>query len=435
VSPNREERLMSVQSETTSEREYSAIDISSRGFWDGTAEEREETFARLRREDPVSWQRPVENAVAPDPEDPGYWAVVRHADITTVSTENSLFVSGQGVLFDALPPEFLEMTQSFMAMDNPRHNDLRKIVQKAFTPKQIRRIDDQVEQAAKEVVDSFAADPAGEMEFVEGCASRLPLRMFAAMFGVPEHLQEETASAAQEIVSWADPEHLAGRDPAQVQLEAAQKLHTIAAEIIAERRERPAEDLFTGLIEAEVDGQRLTDAEIGAFFVLLSVAGNDTTKHTSTLTIKHFTENPDQRDWLAADLDERIGGAVEEFIRYATPVMTFRRTAVSDTELGGRTIREGEKVVMFYPSGNRDAEVFDSPGAFDLSRSPNPHVGFGGGGTHFCLGNQLAKTMLRALFRQILTRVPDIHVTAEPELLGTNFIRGVKRQRVAFTPE
>jgi cytochrome P450 len=327
------------------------------------------------------------------------------------------------------------MTQSFLAMDNPRHNDLRRIVQKAFTPKRIQRISDQVEQAAKEVVDSFAAEASGEIEFVERCAGRLPLQMFSAMFGVPEHLREATATAALEIVSWADPEHLAGRDPSQVQLEAAQKLHEIAAEIVADRKENPGDDLFTGLIEAEVDGQHLTDAEIGAFFVLLAVAGNDTTKHTSTLTIKHLTENPDQARWLAADLDERLGAAVEEFIRYASPVMTFRRTAVAQTELGGRTIAEGDKVVMFYSSGNRDEEVFDDAAAFDLARSPNPHVGFGGGGTHFCLGNQLAKLMLRALFAQLLTRVPDIHVTAEPQLLGTNFIRGVKRQQVAFTPE
>jgi cytochrome P450 len=427
---------MSVDTDTpTSDREYSDIDISGREFWEATAEEREETFARLRREDPVSWQRPIENAVAPDPQDPGYWAVVTHADITTVSQGNDVFVSGQGVLFDQLPPEFLEMTQSFLAMDNPRHNDLRRIVQKAFTPKRIQRISDQVEQAAKEVVDSFAAEASGEIEFVERCAGRLPLQMFSAMFGVPEHLREATATAALEIVSWADPEHLAGRDPSQVQLEAAQKLHEIAAEIVADRKENPGDDLFTGLIEAEVDGQHLTDAEIGAFFVLLAVAGNDTTKHTSTLTIKHLTENPDQARWLAADLDERLGAAVEEFIRYASPVMTFRRTAVAQTELGGRTIAEGDKVVMFYSSGNRDEEVFDDAAAFDLARSPNPHVGFGGGGTHFCLGNQLAKLMLRALFAQLLTRVPDIHVTAEPQLLGTNFIRGVKRQQVAFTPE
>ncbi|MCD2186353.1 cytochrome P450 [Actinomycetospora soli] len=416
-------------------RQYSTTDISAATFWEGTAEERERTFAYLREHEPVSWQRPIENAVAPDPEDRGWWAVVRHADISEVSTSSDVFCSGQGVMFDQLTPEFLEMTQSFLAMDNPRHNDLRKLVQAAFTPKRIRRIDDQVEQAAREVVDAFAGDPSGELEFVEGCASRLPLRMFSAMFGVPEHLQEQTAAAAQDIVSWADPEHLAGREPAQVQVEAAQTLHRIAAEIVADRREHPGDDLFTGLAQAEVDGQRLTDAEIGAFFVLLAVAGNDTTKHTSTLTVKHLTEHPDQRDWLAGDLEERIGTAVEEFIRYASPVMTFRRTATRDTELGGRPIAEGDKVVMFYASGNRDAEVFDRPEVFDLSREKNPHVGFGGGGTHYCLGNQLAKTMLRALFRQLLTRVPDIRVTADPELLGTNFIHGVKRQPVAFTPE
>ncbi|WP_433800768.1 cytochrome P450 [Actinomycetospora sp. CA-084318] len=421
--------------QTMSGHEYSTTDISAASFWAGTVEEQERTFAHLREHEPVSWQRPIENAVAPDPEDTGYWAVVKHADICEVSTTSDVYCSGQGVMFDRLTPEFLEMTQSFLAMDNPRHNDLRKLVQAAFTPKRIRRIEDQVEQAAREVVDAFAGDPAGELEFVEGCAARLPLRMFSAMFGVPEHLQERTAAAAQDIVSWADPEHLAGRDPAQVQVGAAQTLHEIAGEIVADRRENPGDDLFTGLAQAEVDGQRLTDAEIGAFFVLLSVAGNDTTKHTSTLTVEHLTEHPDQRDWLVADLDGRIGPAVEEFIRYASPVMTFCRTATQDTELGGRRITEGDKVVMFYASGNRDAAVFDHPGTFDLSREENPHVGFGGGGTHYCLGNQLAKTMLRALFRQLLTRVPDIHVTAAPELLGTNFIRGVKRQPVAFTPE
>ncbi len=418
---------------TSSEREFSKYNISTADFWNATAEEREKTFAKLRAEDPVSWQPPIENAIAPDPDEVGYWAVTTHADISQVSQSNDVFCSGQGVLFDALPPQFLEMTQSFLAMDNPRHNDLRKLVQKAFTPKQIKRIDDQVEQAAKEIIDDVAGK--GEIEFVENVAARLPLKMFSAMFGVPEHLQWDTANAAQEIVSWADPEHLAGRDPSQVQLEAAKKLHEISAEIVADRKENPGEDLFTNLVQAEVDGQSMTDEEIGAFFVLLAVAGNDTTKHTSTMTVKDFTDHPDQRDWLKEDFDSRIGTAVEEFVRFVSPVMTFRRTALKDTELGGRQIKEGEKVVMFYSSGNMDAEVFDEPERYDLSREGNKHVGFGGGGTHYCLGNQLAKTMLRALFRQILTRIPDIHVTAEPELMGTNFIRGIKRQQVAFTPE
>jgi len=416
-------------------RVYSEIDISGRAFWDANSEEREKTFARLREHEPVSWQRPVENAVAPDPNDRGYWAIVRHADIVRVSRDPDLFISGQGVLFDALPSEFLEMTQSFLAMDPPRHPRLRGLVSKAFTPKQIKRIEDQVKLAAKEVVDGFAADPSGRVELVSRCAKLLPLRMFSAMFGVPQHLQDQTAKAAQKIISWADPEHLAGRDPAQVQLEAAQELHGIAAEITKDRRDNPTDDLFTNLINAELDGARLSDHEIGSFFVLLSVAANDTTMNATTLTVKALTEFPGQRDWLIEDYDNRIDTAVEEFIRYSSPVMTFRRTAVKETELGGRTIQPGEKVVMFYSSGNRDGEVFEHPERLDLSRNPNPHVGFGGGGRHMCLGNQLAKSMLRAMFRELLTRVPDIHAVDEPKLLGTNFIRGVKSLNVAFTPE
>ena len=417
------------------ERPYSAVDISGKAFWESTAEEREEVFARLREQDPVSWQRPVENAVAPRPDDPGYWAVVRHADITRVSQDSRTFVSGQGVLFDDLPADFLEMTQSFLAMDPPRHDSLRTVIGAAFTPKQIRRIDDQVEAAAREVVDGFASDPSGEIEFVERCAKQLPLRMFSAMFGIPEEDRDRTVEAAGRIIAWADPEALGGRSPQEVQLEACHELHGIAREIVARRRENPTDDLFTSLARTEVDGESLTDHEIGSFFVLLAVAANDTTMNASSLTLRSLTQFPDQCAYLREDYDGRIERAVEEFIRHATPVMTFRRTAAADTELGGRRIAAGEKVVMFYSSGNRDAEVFTDPDRLDLSRTPNKHVGFGGGGKHFCLGNQLAKSMLRALFRELLTRLPDIRTTAEPELLGTNFIRGVKRLPVAFTPE
>jgi cytochrome P450 len=420
----------------TEERpEYSEIDISSKAFWDGTSEEREKTFAQLREREPISWQRPIENPVVPNPDDPGYWAVVRHADITHVSRNPDLFVSGRGVLFDDLPAEFLEMTQSFLAMDPPRHAVLRSLVSKAFTPKQIRRIEDQVKVAAKEVVDGFAGETSGRIELVSRCSKLLPLRMFSSMFGIPGHLQERTAKAAQKIISWADPEHLGDRDPGTVQLEAAQELHGIAEEIAAERRSNPTEDLFTNLVEAEIDGEGLSDHEIGSFFVLLSVAANDTTMNATSLTVKALTDFPDQRAWLIEDFDGRIDTAVEEFVRFASPVMTFRRTAIEDTELGGRKIRAGDKVVMFYASGNRDADVFDEPERFDLSRDPNPHVGFGGGGRHMCLGNQLAKAMLRAILGELLTRVPDIHTVSEPKLLGTNFIRGVKALDVEFSPE
>ncbi|MDT7623649.1 MAG: hypothetical protein QOF99_4550 [Pseudonocardiales bacterium] len=414
--------------------EHSPIDVSSKAFWAQTSEQRDERFARLRAEDPVSWQRPVEDAVAPDPNDPGYWAVTRHADIVKVSRDAKSFISGQGVLFDLLPPEFLEMSQSFLAMDAPRHDHLRKLVSSAFTPKRIQRIDEQIKVAAREVVDSFAADPSGEIEFVERCAEPLPVRLFCDMFGVPEEVRAQTAKSAGDVVSWADPERLGDRSPAEVTLEACQILHGIAGELTAERRKNPADDLFTSLVQAEVDGERLTDHDIGAFFTLLSVAGTDTTKHTSAFTVKAMTEFPDQRDWLRADFDGRIKTALEEFVRFASPVMTFRRTAVVETELAGKKIVPGDKVVLFYPSGNRDEDVFDEPERFDLSRDPNPHVGFGGGGLHFCLGNQLAKGALRALFSELLNRVPDFQA-GEPDLLGTNFMRGVKRLPFTFTPE
>jgi cytochrome P450 len=414
--------------------EHSPIDVSSKAFWAQTSEQRDERFARLRAEDPVSWQRPVEDAVAPDPNDPGYWAVTRHADIVKVSRDAKSFISGQGVLFDLLPPEFLEMSQSFLAMDAPRHDYLRKLVSSAFTPKRIQRIDEQIKVAAREVVDSFAADPSGEIEFVERCAEPLPVRLFCDMFGVPEEVRAQTAKSAGDVVSWADPERLGDRSPAEVTLEACQILHGIAGELTAERRKNPADDLFTSLVQAEVDGERLTDHDIGAFFTLLSVAGTDTTKHTSAFTVKAMTEFPEQRDWLRADFDGRIKTALEEFVRFASPVMTFRRTAVVEIELAGKRILPGDKVVLFYPSGNRDEDVFDEPERFDLSRDPNPHVGFGGGGLHFCLGNQLAKGALRALFSELLTRVPDFEA-GEPDLLGTNFMRGAKRLPFTFTPE
>ncbi|CAM3380946.1 cytochrome P450 [Nocardioides dubius] len=412
--------------------EHSAVDISTKAFWAKPSEEREQIFKVLRETDPVSWQRPVEDAVTPDPDDPGYWALTKHADIAQVSRDHETFISGQGVLFDMLPPIFLEMSQSFLAMDPPRHDKLRALVSAAFTPKQIKRIEDKVLVAAKETVDAIAAK--GSVEFVSECAEVLPVRMFCELFGVPDHLRAQTAAAAADVVAWADPEILGERSADEVQVEACSILHEIAEEMIEARRANPTDDLFTSLMNAEVDGQRLDDFEIGAFFILMAVAGTDTTKHTTSLTVKAMTEFPEQRAWLMEDFEGRIGPAIDEFIRFASPVMTFRRTAVKETELGGRKILPGDKVVMFYPSANQDADVFEAPETFDLSRQVNPHMGFGGGGIHFCLGNQLAKSMLRAMFRELLTRIPDF-AAGEPELLGTNFMRGVKRMPVTFTPE
>ena len=413
---------------------YCDIDISRKSFWSRPAAEMEEVFAALRAEQPVSWQRPIEGAVVPDPDDPGFWAVVRHADIKRVSHDNQTFVSGQGVMFDRLPPLFLEMALSFLAMDPPRHDQLRRLVSKVFTPRQIKRIEDKIDLAAKQIIDEFASDPSGEIEFMDRCASRLPLRMFCEMFGVPDHLEEVTVRHVIGAVSWADEEILAGRSAADMQLESIAGLHQVAQEIITLRREEPADDIMSSLAHAEVDGQMLTDFEISSFFCLLSGAATDTTKTTLGHAVRALSLFPEQRKWLLEDFDARIGTAVEEFIRWATPLLTFTRTAAMETELGGQKIMPGDKVVMIYLAGNFDEDVFHQPSELDLSRSPNPHVSFGGGGIHYCLGANLARSMLRAEMRELFLRIPEFD-TDTPDLLGTNFIHGIKRLPFRFAPQ
>src|ERR1700757_3138210 len=411
-------------------RAYDAIDLSSRAFWSTTAAERERSVAVLRAERPVSWHPPVEDALMTDPDDPGYWALTRRDDIVSVSRNNEVFLSGKGVIFENVPEELLEASQSFLAMDPPRHTLLRKLVSAAFTPRQVRRIEDSVQANAKAIVEELKAAGSGS-DFVEHCAKELPIRTLSDMVGIPEADRQRVEHAADAMVSWADPVYLDGRQPMDVLFEAQITVHQVAFALAAERREHPGDDLFTSLVTAEVDGDRLADADIAAFFVLLSVAANDTTRQTTSHALKALTDFPDQRAWLREDFENRIGTAVEEFIRWASPVMTFRRTAATDFELGGQEILAGEKVVMFYPSGNWDTEVFDHPERFDLSRDPNPHVGFGGGGVHFCLGAHVARAQLRAIFAELLTQLPGIQAGDAAYVPG-NFIHAIRSMPCAF---
>ena len=217
--------------------------------------------------------------------------------------------------------------------------------------------------------------------------------------------------------------------------EAMLHLGELSGRYIAERRRNPGDDLLSNLVQAEVDGERLTDEEIMSFFGLLTIAGNDTTRQSTSHAMKALTDFPEQKAWLMEDLDGRLKGAVEEMVRWATPIMTFRRTASRDCELNGQQITQGDKVVMFYASANWDTEVFDAPERFDLSRNPNPHVSFGGGGIHHCLGNQLARQQLSAIYRELLTRLPDIEVSGEPSYTVSTFFHGVNHLPVRFTPE
>ncbi|WAC93195.1 cytochrome P450 [Mycobacterium sp. Aquia_213] len=411
-------------------RAYDAIDLSSRAFWSTTAADRERSFAVLRAERPVSWHPPVEDSLMPDPDDPGYWAVTRRADIVAVSRDSEVFLSGKGVMFESIPVELLEASQSFLAMDPPRHTKLRKLAHAAFTPRQVRRIEESIQANAKAIVDELR-DAGSGADFVDRCAKELPIRTLSDMVGIPDSERERMAHATDALVSWADPEFLNGRPALEVIFEQQMYLHQVVGALAAERREKPGDDLISSLVHAEVDGDRLTDAEVAAFFVLLSVAGNDTTRQTMSHTMKALTDFPRQRAWLLADYENRIGVAVEEFVRWATPVMTFRRTAATDFELGGQTIAAGEKVVMFYSSGNWDTEVFQHPDHFDLSRSPNPHVGFGGGGLHFCLGAHVARAQLRAIFGELLRQLPDIQATDATYVAG-NFVHAVRSLPCTF---
>jgi cytochrome P450 len=415
---------------TGSRRAYDAIDLSSRAFWSTTAADRERSFAVLRAERPVSWHPPVEDALMPDPDDPGYWAITRRSDIVTVSRNNEVFLSGKGVMFESIPVELLEASQSFLAMDPPRHTKLRKLVSAAFTPRQVRRIEDSIKANAKTIVEELRAAGSGA-DFVDHCAKELPIRTLSDMVGIPDSERERMAHATDAMVSWADPAYLDGRKPMEVLVENQVYVHQVAGALAAERREHPGDDLISSLVHAEVDGDRLEDAEVAAFFVLLSVAANDTTRQTTSHAMKALTDFPGERAWLLEDFDNRIGTAVEEFVRWASPVMTFRRTAATDFELGGQTILAGEKVVMFYSSGNWDTEVFDHPERLDLSRSPNPHVGFGGGGLHFCLGAHVARAQLRAIFGELLRQLPDIQA-GDPAYVAGNFIHAVHSMPCTF---
>jgi cytochrome P450 len=416
---------MTVDSPPTSPHPYHPLDISAYEFWDKDFRTRDETFARLRAEDGLSWHPPV-SSIFPH-EETGYWAVTRHADIKYVSHHNEIFGSSLGISVDPLPAEIQRISTFFLAMDPPEHSRYRRLISSAFTPKQIRRIESQIRANAAEVVDELIERLAGddEIDFVAECSAKLPMRTISDMIGIDPTDREAIAYAAESLFSATDDDYANLEERATHTLAQLNILTNTGIELAKRRRQEPHEDLMTNIVNAEVDDHRLSDTEIGAFMVLLASAGNDTTKQTTSHAFKALAEHPDQRAWLLEDFDGRIDTAIDEFVRFATPVMDFARHALIDTELAGTPIKTGEKLGLFYCSANRDETVFDRPHEFDITRSPNPHFGFGGGGAHFCLGAQLAKMQLRQLFHQLLTRLPEVEV-GEPQYLHSNVFHGIK---------
>ncbi|WP_072805458.1 cytochrome P450 [Rhodococcoides yunnanense] len=395
------------------------IDISSAQFWAQSFDDRDRAFARLRAEAPVSWHVPVDYH-SPH-EEVGFWAVTNIEDITTVSTTNEIFQSKHGFTLDPANPT-AAAGAFFLAMDPPEHTFYRGLVNAAFTPKQVKTIESQIVANATAIVDDIVG--AGDIDFVEHCAARLPMETVSDMLGVPHADRARVARAAECLVGGADVAGLEGEERYQKLIEEALFLYAVAKDMAAFRRTNPADDLMTNLVEARIDGEGLSDDHIGAFMLLMSVAGNDTTKQTTTRTMLSLSENPDQLAWLRDNIDGPIMPAINEFIRHASPVIQFARTAVVDVELGGQQIAAGDKVVMFYCSGNRDESVYADPTSFDLSRPRGRHVGFGGGGVHYCLGHNVAKVQLRSIVGELVRRVPNIEF-GEPVQLISNFINGV----------
>jgi cytochrome P450 len=411
--------------------ESDPIDLSSMAFWSKAPAERELDFRILRDERPVSWHPPAEGSLMPHEGD-GFWGVTRHEDVVTVSRTPKDFCSGKGVMLEEVPEDLLDAAQSFLAMDAPEHSALRQLISSAFTPRQVRRIDEHVRGQAERIVDELLDVPEGD--FVEQVARKLPMWTIYEMMGLPDAEREAASHGADGMVSWNDDDVRQGREPIELLFESLMALVRIGHELAEDRRKHPGDDLMSALVAADVDGRKLTDDEIGAFFVLLSVAGNDTTRNTITGGMRALTEFPDQRALLRAGYEAVSSTMAEEMIRWVSPVMTFRRTATRDLELGGHQIRGGDWLVMFYASANRDERAFEAdPHVFDVRRTPNNHVGFGGGGPHFCLGNQLARTQLRAIFDQLTRRAPDLQV-GEPVRLVGNFIDGVKSIPYQLSP-
>ncbi|MGU3500958.1 cytochrome P450 [Mycobacterium sp. C31M] len=406
-------------------REYDSIDISRKSFWAQSAEQRDTAFAELRRTTPVSWQRPIESDL-PASGVPGFWAVTSHELIREVSTHPEIFCSGQGIQLEDVPDEFLEAASSFLAMDGQRHLTYRRLMSAAFTPRQVKRIEEQIRARAAAIVEDFLAKGTGD--WVDDVAKQMPMNTIYDMAGLPQAQRDEAAHFADELAGWNDPDVAAGRSSAEVLNDALIGNLTIGLDFAANTRECPRDDIWSNLVAAQVDGHELTDDELASMFVLMSFAGNDTTRTTLSLGVKAFVDHPDQAAYLLEDFPGRIEAAIDEVLRWVTPVMTFRRTATQDTILGGRQIRAGDWVVMIYSSGNRDETEFTDPWKFDISRKPNQHVAFGGGGPHYCLGAFLARMQIKHMLDQILHRLPGLTL-GEPAMLVSNFATAVKTMR------
>ena len=386
--------------------------------------EQDEVFARLRREAPVSWQD--------HPHGRGFWSVVQHGDVVTVNRDAMLFSSELGSISLLGPDERANGLGAdtrgtmMIASDPPRHTRYRRLVNSGFTPRTMKAIERSLAGRATKIIDLVIEK--GSCDFVTDVAAELPLQAIAEIMGVPQEDRGRLFDWSNRMVGLDDPEYATTDGTV-----ASAELYAYVNDLARQRRADPRDDIVTLLVNAEIDGDSLSEVEFDMFMLLLTLAGNETTRNSTSWGMRALIENPEQYARLR-DQPELIDSAVEEILRWASPVLHFRRTATADTELHGQRIARGDKVVMWHISANRDEQVFSEPFRFDITRTPNNHVSFGGGGPHHCLGAYLARMQLRLMIGEIVARIPDMQLAGEPELLRSNVLRGVKHMPVVFTP-
>lgn len=409
-----------MSTETFTDIDLATVDLTDLSYFqDGPPHE---LFARMRKEPGPHW-----NALT-DADEPGFWSFTRYDDIHAISSNSQLFSSARGGVFftasrGAAPIEALR--EVILGMDPPRHTQQRMVVQAVFTPRMIRQMEAEVRATVARLIDDVIE--RGTCDFVEEIAVELPLIVIADMLGV---VQDDR----RQLFEWTNMlSRAAATGDSQMGMGALIQIGGYLTALTAARKENPGEDLLSRMLAAEVDGERLSEAEITFFFAILMFAGNDTTRNTASGGLRALIENPAERQKLLDD-PELIPGAVEEMLRWVSPVIYFTRTVTEDTVVGGHPLKEGERVCLWYPAGSRDPEKNENPETFNVSRGKVPHMAFGGGGAHFCLGNQLARLELRVLFEELLRRVPDMEITGPVTRLVSTFSNELTSMPVRFTP-
>jgi cholest-4-en-3-one 26-monooxygenase len=386
-----------------------------------------EWFTYLRQNAPVYKH--------PEPDGPGFWVITKYDDVVTVGRDGATYSSDQrrgGVVGLEQPPEgapdFTGEGRLMLTMDAPEHTRYRKLVNRGFTPRQMRMLEPHIRELTSNILDEVIEQ--GGCDYVVDVAAEVPLQVIAEMLGVPMEDRHKVFEWSNRMIGSEDPEYLVSQEEV---MGAQVEMFMYANELAAQRREEPRDDIITALLDAEVDGDRLSEMDFNLFFLLIAVAGNETTRNSISHGIKAFCDFPDQYQLLVED-PTRSDTACEEIVRWASPVMYFRRNVTRDTELRGQQIKEGDKVSIWYISANRDEDVFDEPFKFDILRNPNEHVGFGGGGPHHCLGANLARMEIKVLLEEMAKRVPAIERAGDAAPLRSNFIAGIKHMPVKYPP-